>query len=177
MNLSKRVGLNINRRQNSSVKKYNSSLAVADQGRGPGSPLIFRSNWGSKGRKNFVLSPGPPRYLRVWIRHWLASFSFLDAVILPALYSFFCRQWNIRNCRSNFRDIFHFLPREKLQEKLWFVAFLVGVLRRNSQSEGAECCKAPKKGRNFGTKLEKFCGFWLEVSHEKKQLSRFWLDV
>ena len=134
MNLSKRVGLNINRRQNSSDKKYNSSLAVADQGRDPGSPLIFRPNWGSKSRKNFLLRPGPPLisgsgwpprppYPKVWIRHWLASFSFLCAVILPALYNFFCRQWNIRNCRSNFRDIFHFLPREKLQEKLWFVVF------------------------------------------------------
>ena len=41
------------------------------QGRGqgePGSPLIFKPNWGPKGRKNFFETiPPPPPYLRVWM--------------------------------------------------------------------------------------------------------------
>ena len=31
-----------------------------------GAPLIFRPNWGPKGRKNIFLRPGPP-YIRVWM--------------------------------------------------------------------------------------------------------------
>ena len=43
------------------------------QGRGPGepgSPLIFKPNWGPKGRKKFfdtIPPPPPPPYLRVWM--------------------------------------------------------------------------------------------------------------
>ena len=60
--------------------------AAANPGEGPGSappPLMFRPNWGPKGRKMFFLSPGPsllgdrspappppPCYLKFWIRHW-----------------------------------------------------------------------------------------------------------
>ena len=45
---------------------------------GPGSPLIFRPNWGPKGTEtNFLETawppspPAPPAYLKVWIRHCL----------------------------------------------------------------------------------------------------------
>ena len=185
MNLSKRVGLNINRRQNSSDKKHNSSFSRGGSGEGPGLPPYFVTKLRLEGPKKICCetgSPPPPlisgsgwpprpRYLKVWIRHWLVSFSFLYAVIWPALYKFFDGHWNIRNCRSNFRDIFYHEKNYKRNWDLW--SFLVGVLLSNSQSEGAACCK----GRNFGAKLTKFCGFWLEVSHEKKHLSRFWLDV
>ena len=41
---------------------------------GPGPPLIFRPNWGPKGRKHFFLRPPPlppPHpYLKVWVRYW-----------------------------------------------------------------------------------------------------------
>ena len=54
------------------------------QGRGLGggrSPLIFRPKWSPKDRKNFFwgwtppylrvwMTVPPPRYLKVWIRHW-----------------------------------------------------------------------------------------------------------
>ena len=43
---------------------------MADPGEGPGgaAPLIFRPNWGSKGRKLFLeTGPPPPPYLRVWM--------------------------------------------------------------------------------------------------------------
>ena len=45
--------------------------SVADPGEaheGP-APLIFRPNWGPKGRKNVFWRPRPPRppFLRVWI--------------------------------------------------------------------------------------------------------------
>ena len=43
------------------------------QGRGPGgpSPLVFRPNWGPRGRKSFFCDhPPPPPYLEVWMRHW-----------------------------------------------------------------------------------------------------------
>ena len=136
MNLSKRVGLNINRRQNSSDKKHNSSFSSGGSGEGPGLPPYFLTKLRLEGPKKNCCetgSPPPlisgsgwpprPRYLKVWIRHWLVSFSFLYAVIWPALYKFFDGHWNIRNCRSNFRDIFYFLPRKKLQEKLRFVVF------------------------------------------------------
>ena len=52
-----------------------SSDTVADLGespRGPApTPLIFRPNWGPKGRKKFFWerSPPPPPYLKVWICH------------------------------------------------------------------------------------------------------------
>ena len=36
--------------------------SVAD----PGEPLIFRPNWGPKGRKK-VFETAPPTYLRVWM--------------------------------------------------------------------------------------------------------------
>ena len=55
------------------------------QGRGSGSPIIFRPNCGPRGRKNLFLEPpspppppylrvwmtGPRPYLKVWIRHWI----------------------------------------------------------------------------------------------------------
>ena len=34
--------------------------AVADSGEGPGVPLIYRRNWGAKGRKKFLWTPSPP---------------------------------------------------------------------------------------------------------------------
>ena len=39
-----------------------------NQGRGP--PLIFRPNWGPKGRKKFFWRPTPRRCLKIWIRNW-----------------------------------------------------------------------------------------------------------
>ena len=50
--------------------------------RGPGPSLIFRPNWGPKGRKHvfgdrgppylrvWMTTPHPPAYLNVWIRQW-----------------------------------------------------------------------------------------------------------
>ena len=148
MNLSERVGLNINRRQISSDKKCNSMLAVADQGRGlggPDSPVIFRPNWGSKGQKKLFLRPGtplisgsgwphaPPPYLKVWIRRRLASFSLLYAVVLPALYKFFYRKWNIRNYSVPISEIFFIFYRKNYDRNCDLWSFLVGVLRSNSQ--------------------------------------------
>ena len=60
---------------------------MADPGEvpgGPPAPLIFRPNWGPKGRKRFFFETAPsptplylrvwmttsPAYLKVWIRHW-----------------------------------------------------------------------------------------------------------
>ena len=46
------------------------NIHLIQQGRGlegPGSPLIFWSNWGPKGGKSF-LETDPP-YLKVWSRH------------------------------------------------------------------------------------------------------------
>ena len=42
----------------SSRRRVSSASSVADQGEGPGgpeSPIMFRPNWGSKGRKKFFL--------------------------------------------------------------------------------------------------------------------------
>ena len=56
------------------------TITVADPGEGPGGtpppPLIFRLNWGRKGRKNLISGSGwpppPPHpYLKVWICHWI----------------------------------------------------------------------------------------------------------
>ena len=53
-----------------------SSDTVADLGESPRGPaptlLIFRSNWGPKGRKKIFWdrSPPPPPYLKVWICHF-----------------------------------------------------------------------------------------------------------
>ena len=42
------------------------------QGRGSGSPIIFRPNCGPKGGKNLFLDPPSPHpYLKVWIRYWI----------------------------------------------------------------------------------------------------------
>ena len=35
-----------------------------------GGGLIFKPNWGPKGRRKFFGRPPPPPYLKVWIRHW-----------------------------------------------------------------------------------------------------------
>ena len=190
MNLSKRVGLNINRRQISSDKKYNSMLAVADQGRGlgaPDSPLIFRPNWGSKGRKKISfwalvhllfqrLDDRPPSsYLKVCIRHRLASFSLLYAVVLPALYKFFYRKWNIRNYSVPISEIFFIFYQKNYNRNCDLWSFLFGVLRSNSQNKGAACCKAPKKGGNLGRNSQSSV-LWLligSLTREKKHLSSF----
>ena len=141
-------------------------LAVADQRRslgGPDSPLIFRPNWGSKGRKKKFFwhriaplsqglddrTPPPPSYLKVWIRHRLASFSLLYAVVLPALYKFFYRKWIIRNYSAPISEIFFIFSQKNYNRKCDLWSFLVGVLQSNSQNMGAACCKAPKKGGNL----------------------------
>ena len=56
---------------------WKNSASVADPGEGPTlpSPLIFRPNWGSKGRKKKLWHRNPPPpslpHLKVvWIRHW-----------------------------------------------------------------------------------------------------------
>ena len=185
MNLSKRVGLNINRRQISSDKKYNSMLAVADQGRGlggPDSPLIFRPNWGSKGGKKIGfwdlvhllfqrLDDGPPSYLKVCIRHRLASFWLLYAVVLPALYKFFYRKWNIRNYSVPISDIFFIFYQKNYNRNCDLWSFLVGVLQ--SKIRALHAAKRPKKAGIWGeTHKVLFCGFWLEVSHVKKNIFR-----
>ena len=36
-------------------------------------PIIFRANWGSKGRKNVFWTPPPPPFLKVWVRHCVQS--------------------------------------------------------------------------------------------------------
>ena len=52
------------------------STSVADRGEGPTIPrptLIFRPNWGSKGRKKILWQSSPPPFPNlkvVWIRHW-----------------------------------------------------------------------------------------------------------
>ena len=74
-------------------------LAVTDPGEGC-PPLNFRPNWGPKGWKEFVLrlplplisgsgwlcppTPPPPRYLKIWMRHWLGSFFGLIFLLFAA---------------------------------------------------------------------------------------------
>ena len=40
-------------------KPRSQQISVADPGDGPGSPLIFRPNWGPKGQKDFFWRPPP----------------------------------------------------------------------------------------------------------------------
>ena len=60
------------------------------EGRGqgePGSPLIFKPNWGPKGRKKFFDTiPPPPPYLRVWMTapHLIWRSGSAIAVFLPS---------------------------------------------------------------------------------------------
>ena len=91
----------------------------------------------------------PPSYLKVWIRHRLASFSLLYAVVLPALYKFFYRKWIIRNYSAPISEIFFIFSQKNYNRKCDLWSFLVGVLHSNSQNMGAACCKAPKKGGNL----------------------------
>ena len=67
-----------------SIEFHKHSVADPGGGRGARPPLIFRPNWGPKGRKIFfdtaplprylrVWMTAPPPYLKVWIRHWQCS--------------------------------------------------------------------------------------------------------
>ena len=86
---------------------YTTLLGVVSSGgfrggaRGAPPPLIFRPNWGPKGRKKLfgwppppyfgvwmTVPPPPPAYLKVWIRHWLAD---NDACVCTGLYTVNCR--------------------------------------------------------------------------------------
>ena len=60
MNLSKRVGLNINRRQNSSDKKHNSSFSSGGSGEGPGLPPYFLTKLRLEGPKKNCCETGSP---------------------------------------------------------------------------------------------------------------------
>ena len=60
---------------------------LADTGEGPGrpAPLVFRLNWGPRGRKSFFCDhPPPPPYLEVWMRHWYEHMTL--SLSLPSLY-------------------------------------------------------------------------------------------
>ena len=137
-------------------------LAVADQRRslgGPDSPLFLDQTEARRAEKKIFLTPDsplisgagwpPPSYLKVWIRHRLASFSLLYAVVLPALYKFFYRKWIIRNYSAPISEIFFIFSQKNYNRKCDLWSFLVGVLQSNSQNMGAACCKAPKKGGNL----------------------------
>ena len=79
-------------------------MSVADLGEKPGgpAPLIFRPNWGPKGRKQNLGRPPPPTcirvappppppppYLKVWIRHWMFSYKWIKGALSRLSWSFF----------------------------------------------------------------------------------------
>ena len=71
-------------------------LAVADPGEGP--PLIFRPNWGPKGRKNIFSRPGP-RYIRVWMTGPLPLSEGLDPPLTDSSCKMTSKEW-----AQKFRD-------------------------------------------------------------------------
>lgn len=102
------------------------------------------------------------------------------AVVLPALYNFLYREWNIRNCSAPISAMFFTFTRKTLRETLLCGLFLLNACeapRKAKALQAANCaCLSCERG-DFGAKLTHLCGFSLDVSffsHVKKHRDSDW---
>ena len=108
------------------------------QGRGPGgpSPLVFRPNWGPRGRKSFFCDhPPPPPYLEVWMRHWYEHMT-----LSLSLSSLYCPYFLLLFPSPSFASLPLLFQWQSFHRVFFFVHFTLNIIQYNLRT--VEACVA-----------------------------------